>query len=168
MRGEHLLTLTRVLLSFPVSFLILSENYTPAFFLYVLGALTDWFDGNIARRSGSSSELGKLLDPYADKVFVLLPLVALLDRERVGGLLVILLVFRELSISFLRSVAVERGVVLDASLLGKAKAFTEFVAVSLLITGSRLGEFVLALSVVLAYLSGIDYARRVFRVRSGW
>ncbi|HIQ48425.1 MAG TPA: CDP-diacylglycerol--glycerol-3-phosphate 3-phosphatidyltransferase, partial [Aquifex aeolicus] len=130
---EHLLTLTRIILSFPVVGLILTRQYEIAFVLYIIGALTDWFDGNLARKNNRVSNFGKLLDPYADKVFVILPLIALVDANRVDGLWVILLTFRELSISFLRSLAVEKGVYMEASLLGKIKALLEFIAVSLLL-----------------------------------
>ena len=156
---EHLLTLTRIILSFPVVGLILTRQYEIAFVLYIIGALTDWFDGNLARKNNRVSNFGKLLDPYADKVFVILPLIALVDANRVDGLWVILLTFRELSISFLRSLAVEKGVYMEASLLGKIKALLEFIAVSLLLLGNPLGEYILILSIVFAYLSAYQYLK---------
>jgi len=156
---EHLLTLTRIILSFPVVGLILTRQYEIAFVLYIIGALTDWFDGNLARKNNRVSNFGKLLDPYADKVFVILPLIALVDANRVDGLWVILLTFRELSISFLRSLAVEKGVYMEASLLGKIKALLEFIAVSLLLLGNPVGEYILILSIVFAYLSAYQYLK---------
>ncbi|RUM28889.1 MAG: CDP-diacylglycerol--glycerol-3-phosphate 3-phosphatidyltransferase [Aquifex sp.] len=156
---EHLLTLTRIVLSFPIVGLILTRQYEAAFILYIIGALTDWFDGNLARKNNRVSNFGKLLDPYADKVFVILPLIALVDVNRVDGIWVILLTFRELSISFLRSLAVEKGVYMEASLLGKIKALLEFIAVSLLLLGSPVGEYILILSIIFAYLSAYQYLR---------
>ncbi|NPB08668.1 MAG: CDP-diacylglycerol--glycerol-3-phosphate 3-phosphatidyltransferase [Aquificae bacterium] len=155
-----ILTVSRIFLSFPVVFLVLAEEYTAALVLFILGALTDWFDGNLARKNAAVSDFGKLLDPFADKVFVLLPLIALVDTGRVSSVPVILLTFRELSISFLRSLSVERGYYMEASFLGKLKAFSEFVAVALLLGGVELGLYVLFLAVVLAYVSALDYLRR--------
>jgi len=155
-----ILTLLRLLLSFPVAFLVLAEEYTLAFFFFLLGAITDWFDGNIARRNGDVSDFGKLLDPFADKVFVLLPLIALVDTGKVSSVPVILLTFRELSISFLRSLSVEKGYYMEASFLGKLKAFLEFVAVALILAGVGWGFYVLIGAVVLAYLSALDYLRK--------
>ncbi|RUM27859.1 MAG: CDP-diacylglycerol--glycerol-3-phosphate 3-phosphatidyltransferase, partial [Aquifex sp.] len=96
---ENALSLFRVFVTFPVVFLILKEDFLAAFWVYLIGAVTDWFDGNLARRNKRVSSFGKLLDPYADKVFVLLPLIALIEVKKVNALWVILLTFRELSIS---------------------------------------------------------------------
>ncbi len=156
---ENLLTLSRIILTFPVVLFILSGNYYLALFLYILGALTDWFDGNIARKNRKISNTGKLFDPYADKVFVLLPLIALVETGRVKSIWVILLTFRELSISFLRSLAVERGIYMEASLLGKLKAFFEFLSVILILAGFEFGNKLLILSVILAYLSALEYVK---------
>ncbi|GAB6065528.1 CDP-diacylglycerol--glycerol-3-phosphate 3-phosphatidyltransferase [Aquifex pyrophilus] len=161
---ENLLTFSRILLTFPVVFLILSENYELALTFYILGALTDWFDGNLARKNKKVSNIGKLLDPYADKVFVLLPLIALVETGKVKAIWVILLTFRELSISFLRSLAVEKGVYMEASLLGKLKAFFEFVSVILILAGVELGNELLILSVILAYLSAFEYIKSFKRL----
>ena len=151
------LTWLRVFLAFPVVFFILEREFTVALVLYLLGALTDWLDGNLARRNNTVNNFGKLLDPYADKVFVLLPLIALVEVSKVKAIWVILLTFRELSISFLRSLAVEKGFYMEASSLGKVKTFLEFFSISLILAGFKLGEVLLGISVVFAYASGIDY-----------
>ena len=147
----------RVFLAFVVVFFILEREFGVALILFVVGALTDWLDGNLARKNSEVNNFGKLLDPYADKLLVLLPLIALIETGKVKAIWVILLTFRELSISFLRSLAVEKGFYMEASLLGKLKTFLEFLSVSLILAGIKLGEFLLGLSVVFAYISGFDY-----------
>ncbi len=156
----NLITLLRLLLTFPIVFLIELELYLPALVLVILGAVSDWFDGNFARRENRVSELGKLLDPYVDKVFVLSILIAMLDKDFVEAPVVILILFRELSISFFRSLAVQKGLVIEASGLGKIKTFLEFVAIIGLLGGVPLSELILWLSVVFAYISAYDYIKR--------
>ena len=70
--------------------------------VFCVAMSTDWFDGRIARRSGSSSSLGSLLDPVADKVLVLGTLVVLLDRNVFPAWMVAAIVGRELLVSGLR------------------------------------------------------------------
>ncbi|WP_461829817.1 CDP-diacylglycerol--glycerol-3-phosphate 3-phosphatidyltransferase [Aquifex sp.] len=154
------LTWFRVFVAFPVVFFILEGEFAVALALYLFGALTDWLDGNLARKNNEVNNFGKLLDPYADKVFVLLPLIALIEVGKVKAVWVILLTFRELSISFLRSLAVEKGFYMEASSLGKVKTFLEFLAISLILAGFKLGEVLLGISVVFAYISGFDYLNK--------
>lgn len=157
---ENFLSFFRILITFPVVFLILEKEFFLAFWLYLVGALTDWFDGNLARKNKRVSNFGKLLDPYADKVFVLLPLIALVEVKKVKAIWVILLTFRELSISFFRSVMVEKGIYMEASFTGKLKAFLEFSAISLILLGVELGNYLLILAVIFAYISAFGYLKR--------
>jgi len=157
---ENALSFFRVLITFPVVFLILEREFFIAFWLYLIGALTDWFDGNLARKNRKVSNFGKLLDPYADKVFVLLPLIALIEVKKVNAIWVILLTFRELSISFFRSLMVEKGIYIEASFTGKIKAFLEFSAISLILLGLSAGNFVLMLAVIFAYISALGYLKK--------
>lgn len=154
------LTWLRVFLAFVVAFFVLERKFGVALILSLVGALTDWLDGNLARKNNEVNNFGKLLDPYADKLLVLLPLIALVETGKVKAIWVILLTFRELSISFLRSLAVEKGFYMEASLLGKLKTLLEFLSVILILADLKLGEFLLGLSVVFAYISGFDYLNK--------
>ena len=160
----NLITAFRLLLTLPIVILIKLELYALALPLIVLGAISDWFDGNFARKEGKDSDLGKLLDPYVDKVFVLSILIALLEKGFVGSGVVILILFRELSISFFRSLAVQKGLIIEASNMGKVKTFLEFVAIIGLLMGLPLSSFILWLSVIFAYLSAYDYIKRYMHV----
>ncbi len=163
----NLLTVFRILITFPIIIAILQEQFRVALVLTLLGAFSDLIDGKIARQNGEDSSLGKLLDPLADKIFVLSILIALVETDRVSSLPVILLLLRELGISFFRSVAVSHGIVLGASFLGKLKAFLEFLSLILIIGGYPFGNYLLWLSVGAAYISAYDYIKTYLRTLSG-
>ena len=135
---------------------------------------TDWFDGRIARRSGKTSSFGSLLDPVADKVLVLATLVVLLDQGVFPAWMVAAIVGRELLISGLRLAALERGVVIAARDLGKLKTWSQAIAA----VGRRARRrrrmdrtpsswWLLLVSVVLTWVSGLDYARSAPRILRG-
>ena len=140
--------------------------------VFCLAMTTDWFDGQIARRSGRTSSFGSLLDPVADKVLVLGTLVVLLDQHVFPAWMVAAIVGRELLVSGLRLAALERGVVIAARDLGKLKTWSQAVAAGLggfAAAGAwsdRVGWWALFVAVVLTLVSGLDYARlapRLFR-----
>src|SRR5690242_8019728 len=126
---------------------------------------TDWFDGRIARSRGRSSPLGSLLDPVADKILVLAVLVMLVDVRVVPGWMVAAIVVRELLVTGLRLAALERGVVLHARDLGKLKTWSQATAAAIggfAAAGAwddRVAWWALLVSLVLTWLSGLDYAR---------
>jgi CDP-diacylglycerol--glycerol-3-phosphate 3-phosphatidyltransferase len=96
--------------------------------LFAIAMVTDWVDGWLARRSGSSSAMGSLLDPVADKILVLSVLIVLLGEGIFAGWVVAAIVAREFLVSGLRLAALERGVVLGARDLGKLKTGTQSIA----------------------------------------
>jgi CDP-diacylglycerol---glycerol-3-phosphate 3-phosphatidyltransferase len=143
--------------------------------LFAVAMATDWFDGWIARRSGSSSAMGSLLDPVADKVLVLAVLIVLVDEGVFAGWAVAAIVAREFLVSGLRLAALERGVVLRARDLGKLKTWTQSVAAILggFAAGGSLDDSIawwaLIVALVVTWVSGLDYARvapRLLRSRA--
>jgi CDP-diacylglycerol--glycerol-3-phosphate 3-phosphatidyltransferase len=132
--------------------------------VFALAMATDWFDGRWARRTGSSSDLGRLLDPIADKILVLAALVVLVDRV-LPGWMVAAIVARELLVSGLRLAALERGVVVSARELGKWKTGAQAAAGVLggLAAGGAVSTDVawwaLLVALTLTWVSGLDYAR---------
>lgn len=83
--------------------------------------VTDFLDGYFARRYGAVTVIGKILDPLADKILVILTMIMLIPLGRIPAWAVMLIVFRELAVTGLRSIAVTEGVVIQASPLGKYK-----------------------------------------------
>jgi CDP-diacylglycerol---glycerol-3-phosphate 3-phosphatidyltransferase len=133
--------------------------------LFAVAMATDWFDGQLARRSGRASALGSLLDPIADKLLVLSVLIVLVDQGVFDGWVVAAIVARELLVSGLRLAALERGRVLEARDLGKLKTWTQAVAAGLGglaaadLFADAVASWALLVALVLTWLSGLDYAR---------
>src|SRR5207244_2555235 len=134
--------------------------------LFIVFSLTDTLDGQLARRYGSVSDLGKFLDPLADKLFVLSVLIVLVQEGLVASWVVVVIFSRELIITILRSVAASQGTVISAAPLGKTKTITQMGAVALLILQRPYPVLVpfagLAVLVAVAFtlFSGLDYLVR--------
>ena len=132
--------------------------------VFVVAMATDQIDGWLARRRGSSSPLGKLLDPVADKVLVLAALVMLIGEGVAPAWMVALIVVREILISGLRLAAVERGVVLGARDLGRMKTWAQALAAKiagLAAAGAWSDDvawWALLTALVLTVVSGLEYA----------
>jgi CDP-diacylglycerol--glycerol-3-phosphate 3-phosphatidyltransferase len=118
--------------------------------VYSLAALTDLFDGYLARRMGVVSVLGKFLDPLADKLLVMASLVWMVPMGRIPEWAVILLLAREISITGLRGIASSEGIVIAAGEGGKSKTALQMVGILCLILGYpyHLSLIVLDLGVV--------------------
>src|SRR5258706_9385431 len=97
--------------------------YPIALLLYVLGTITDWIDGYIARKTHSVSPFGAIADPIADKVLVIGALIAFLriHQLRIPNWAVFLIVVRELVVGGLRTLAAIQGKILSAEQWGKWK-----------------------------------------------
>jgi CDP-diacylglycerol--glycerol-3-phosphate 3-phosphatidyltransferase len=132
--------------------------------VFCIAMLTDQVDGWFARRAGKTTDLGRILDPVADKILVIAVLVMLVG-DPFPAWMVAAIVAREFLVSGLRLAAIERGIVVPARHLGKLKTWAQAVAAGL--GGLAAGDVILddaawwALLVALAvtWLSGIDYAR---------
>ncbi len=141
------------------------ESLNIAFVLFVVASITDYFDGILARRHNLVTSFGKLIDPLADKLLTSAVLIMLIPLQKVQPWLVFLIIGREITITGLRSVAAGHGLILNASRMGKNKMISQTVALSLLLLSipsiqgflDGLGLFVLWISVVLSYWSGMDY-----------
>jgi len=151
------ITLFRFFLIVPTLYALEEESRRLAGFFILLAGVSDWLDGGIARKNKEVSKLGILLDPLVDKAFVLSILSFFLYRQEISLLPFVLLLLRELSVSFLRSLSVEKGYIMPASYFGKAKAFLEFLTLLALSLSLEFSNLLLWLSVVLAYVSMYDY-----------
>jgi len=136
------LTLSRIFIV-PLLVVVLltpvSENWlgVPRYILgvaiFVAAALTDYFDGKIARRRQQVSKLGKLLDPIADKLLISAALISLVENHLAPAWAVVIIVGREFAVTGLRSIAATEGVVISASRMGKFKMVAQVFTVGLLI-----------------------------------
>ncbi|HEY8184163.1 MAG TPA: CDP-diacylglycerol--glycerol-3-phosphate 3-phosphatidyltransferase [Thermoanaerobaculia bacterium] len=168
------LTLLRIFLV-PILVVVLLTKYSNFLGLgiFLVAAITDFFDGYFARRLNKTTRLGALLDPIADKLLMSAAFISLVELGLAKAWMVVIIIGREFAVSGLRSIAAQRGVTIAASPLGKTKMVTQVIAISLLIVAYELGEFrftsVIALWLVMlfALVSGVDYfikfARAVLR-----
>jgi CDP-diacylglycerol--glycerol-3-phosphate 3-phosphatidyltransferase len=103
--------------------------------IFIFAALTDWWDGYFARRWNATSNMGKFMDPIADKVLVSTTLIILIPDGRVHPFLVVLLLNRDILIGGLRSVAAAEQLIIDAKPSGKWKTAVQMSAIPVLLVG---------------------------------
>lgn len=145
--------------------------------LFLFASITDYFDGYLARRTRSVSDLGKILDPVADKLLVASVLIMLgaMDRPNepsVPGWLVVVILARELAVTILRGIALTEGIVMQAEKLGKYKFILQAYALCGLLIHYNywgldffaVGMYFLTLSAVVAVWSGVNYHAQFFRL----
>ncbi|HDN86403.1 MAG: CDP-diacylglycerol--glycerol-3-phosphate 3-phosphatidyltransferase [Candidatus Omnitrophota bacterium] len=126
------LTFLRIILSFLCVGLTLKDTFLSliiAFFTFVVASLTDYLDGFIARRKNLVSDLGKLLDPVADKILVIGVFLAFLELGVVNTWMVVVIMLREFVVTGIRFLGLNRGVVLEAKKFGKNKTFSQILGI---------------------------------------
>jgi CDP-diacylglycerol---glycerol-3-phosphate 3-phosphatidyltransferase len=159
----NLLTLIRILLVPVVVVALLGR--TPngdalAAAVFAVAALTDGLDGYIARSRGSVTTFGKLMDPIADKLLIIAPLVLLVSLGRIAAWVAMVIIAREFAVTALRLVAVERGAVIPASALGKLKTASQVIAIfaSIAFRSTPVAvDVLLYLAVAITVVSGVEY-----------
>jgi CDP-diacylglycerol--glycerol-3-phosphate 3-phosphatidyltransferase len=147
------------------------ETSFAAAFIFLLGAISDGLDGYLARRRGTVTNLGKLLDPLADKLLVCTALIMLIPLGRVDAWIVALIIGREMAVTTLRGVAGAEGVIMEASILGKRKTFVQLCATNFLILHypyfsldiHLIGTILIWIALALTIWSGVDYFVRYFK-----
>ncbi|MBX0356377.1 CDP-diacylglycerol--glycerol-3-phosphate 3-phosphatidyltransferase [Halobacillus sp. Nhm2S1] len=140
--------------------------------LFILASTTDWIDGYIARKYNLVTNLGKFLDPLADKLLVSAALILLVEIGLAPAWIVILIISREFAVTGLRLVAAGEGSVLAASQMGKLKTWIQIIAISLLLLhnwpfafiGFPLGMIALYLALLITVYSGYDYFKKNWHV----
>jgi CDP-diacylglycerol--glycerol-3-phosphate 3-phosphatidyltransferase len=137
--------------------------------VYATAAATDTLDGEIARRRRLVTELGKFLDPLADKLLVITVLVIMVSASVIPAWVALVVVSREFLITGLRLLAASQGVVIGSTPWGKSKTLTQNLMLELLILqrpfpllhGVAMAS--VALAVTATVLSGLDYLWRYRR-----
>ncbi len=128
--------------------------------VFAAAALTDGLDGYIARSRNSITTFGKLMDPLADKLLIVGALVSLVSLGRLEAWVAMVIIAREVAVTILRTIAAERGLVIAASWLGKAKTVLQIGAVIALIATNPSPAWVDVLvyaAVAVTLISGADY-----------
>ena len=122
------LTILRIVLTPIALFLLLSEGTYAiqiATAVFVIASFTDWYDGHIARKYGYTSNWGKFLDPLADKLLILTMLFGFAVLKYIKFLWVIIILLRDIIITFLRSYMIAYGKPMTASRIAKWKTFSQ-------------------------------------------
>ena len=175
----NVLTISRIVLLAPLLIMIYLPNDQLNFIsviLFILIALTDFFDGFFARRQNITSEFGKMLDPIADKLLVVGVLIVLMIKGTIEDLSILpalLIIFREIFISGLREFAANRNshASIDVSQVGKLKTAIQMLSLLLILSSLvlknltillNIGIIFLWISMVLALISGYKYYKSVF------
>jgi CDP-diacylglycerol--glycerol-3-phosphate 3-phosphatidyltransferase len=149
-------------------------NFLLSAIVFLLASLTDFLDGYIARKYNMVTDLGKFLDPIADKVLVstaliilLVPVGGVLAIPTYGAIAVAIIMARELIVSGFRMIAASKNIVIAADMSGKIKTFLTDVAVVVLLVGAEfmptpysviniIGLVLLGISTILTIISGIE------------
>jgi CDP-diacylglycerol--glycerol-3-phosphate 3-phosphatidyltransferase len=159
----------------PISLGILMSGWSFAGWLsavlFALASLTDWLDGYFARRYKVESNMGRFMDPIADKILVLGAIVMLLAMGRVDPVMVFLFLARDIFIGGIRSVAAANNLIIAAKPFGKWKTAFQMVAIPCLLVYEPLfgvpigdvGYFGLWISVGLSLISGAEYTIGYYR-----
>jgi CDP-diacylglycerol--glycerol-3-phosphate 3-phosphatidyltransferase len=92
-------------------------------------ALTDFFDGRIARKNNLITDFGKLMDPVADKMLIMSTLICFVQENLCGAWVVAVILFREFLITSMRMIAADKGKVIAANIWGKIKTVTQMIAI---------------------------------------
>ena len=113
--------------------LVLMQADTPPSGLWATGVfigafITDWLDGFIARKKNQVTRFGKILDPLADKLLIGSALIMLISLDRVPAWMVILIISREIAVTWLRASLAGKGFILSADRWGKNKTFFQALA----------------------------------------
>lgn len=183
----NILTFSRILI-IPIFVALFYVHFTGHYFvvwgLFALACITDLFDGAIARKHNLVTNLGKFLDPIADKVLVLTGFIIFLTVPQifcanlgnwaiiVAGCGIAIIFARELIVSGFRMVAASSGEVIAADKIGKYKTFTQDLSVGVLLFGegiceltdhvfgmvvNLLGISLFLISIILTVVSGVNY-----------
>ena len=138
MNTPNKLTIARmIIVPFLVIFLLTGwggeANRYISLTLFVVASVTDWFDGDLARKNNLVTNFGKFMDPLADKLLVCSAMICMIDLKRLPAWFVIIIIAREFIISGFRLIAAENGIVIAANYWGKFKTASQMIMIILLI-----------------------------------
>ena len=183
MNSPNKLTLMRIILV-PFFFFFLLINTIPyhyiiALVLFAVASITDMLDGKIARKYNMVTDFGKFADPLADKILVISAFTCFVELDVVSSVFVIIVLFREFTVTSIRLVAAENGKVVAANMWGKAKTVSQMIAIIVVLLygvvtditqlseqvvfiSTIVQQIILWISALLTVISGVIYIKDNF------
>ena len=156
----------------PASWAIPGGRDLVATVVFVIAAWTDWLDGYLARRWNETSAFGAFLDPVADKLMVAAALIILVYLDRVGALIAVIIIGREITISALREWMAQIGAhkSVAVSMIGKVKTAAQMSAIPLLLYYKPIGMIDIHLiGTLLIYVASVlTLWSMVYYMRMAW
>jgi CDP-diacylglycerol--glycerol-3-phosphate 3-phosphatidyltransferase len=156
------LTLLRIVLIIPFVYFLLGGYYLIALIIFTIASVTDWLDGFIARKFSMITDLGKFLDPLADKILVISALICFVGLDWIPAWTVIVIAAREFIVTGFRLAVVEKDntAVIAADIWGKIKtAFTMLMVVWILTSAlyleENINDILMYVCVALTVFSGV-------------
>jgi len=126
------ITISRIFLTFIFMIFLFSKGLffkSAALFVFMLATWTDFLDGFIAKKMNQISDFGKFMDPIADKVLIISAFLAFVEMKLIPAWIVVIIVSREFIITGLRLVALARGEVIEAAVVGKHKTVSQMLSI---------------------------------------
>ena len=126
------LTLLRIVLTFVFMGLVSLEGLlfkSLSLLVFIVAAVSDYFDGKIAQKMNMVTDFGRLMDPIADKILVLAAFAAFVQMQLIDAWMFVIVVSREILITSLRLFALNKGKVLSAAKAGKHKTVSQMAAI---------------------------------------
>lgn len=148
---------------------LLKGHYTTALVIFLIASISDFFDGYLARKMNLVSNFGKFMDPTADKLLVYSALFIFVQRGDMSSIFVTIIVSRDFMINTMRSIAVEKNIVVPAMWSGKIKTTVQMIGIMaiMLVQSVFLDATIADISIIyiigliitlVTIYSGIDYA----------
>lgn len=168
------LTIVRIV-AIPLYLLVLYINRdwsnVLATIIFIIAGLSDFLDGYIARKYNMVTDLGKILDPIADKILVAAALIALIDLDRLFWWVAVIMLARDFTMEALRNLAASKGVIIAAGIWGKLKTTFQMVAIGMItfkitwlgINWNILGQICMYIALALSLYSAFVYFRDYFK-----
>ena len=150
---------------FNIAGLVVDSTYLIAGVIYIIAALTDYFDGMIARRDNLITDTGKLLDAIADKVLVNSVLIIFAVNGFLPSFVPIIYIFRDEVVNALKMDALRKGKVVAAIKSGKIKTASMMIGLALMffynlpfeLINLKVADFLIYFAVIMSVVSGIEY-----------
>lgn len=162
----NLLSYSRILLAILFVYLVSSARLHVAFVVMSIAAITDYLDGYVARKTNSVTAFGAILDPIADRIFVLCLCVALVIKywqEPLFQLASALLAARELFVAIGFLWFKRKGIKIAVTRLGKVATAFVFIAFVVIFILPKLGIYLLLAAIAVYMVSALDYATKAWR-----